>query len=172
MRVKVSKKLSLTKSLLTITFITVILHKTMSKHSTYADKLKDPRWQRLRLEILERDGFKCRWCYSEDKTLHVHHKYYISGREPWQYPPEAYLTLCLDCHDLMKADGALEYRDWEAFSGAISEDNGVGLELAHDFAQHFLQMKESCGLNNTECLTILNAFMFQKILAKSEEKSL
>ena len=28
--------------------------------SDYVEKLKDPRWQRKRLEIMQRDGFRCR----------------------------------------------------------------------------------------------------------------
>lgn len=65
---------------------------------TYSEKLKDPRWQRRRLEILERDGWKCRQCESEDRTLHVHHCYYIKGREPWEYAEELLFSLCENCH--------------------------------------------------------------------------
>jgi 5-methylcytosine-specific restriction endonuclease McrA len=64
----------------------------------YAEKLKDPRWQRKRLEIMERDGFSCLHCGEHEKTLHVHHSYYVSGREPWDYPGFALLTLCEPCH--------------------------------------------------------------------------
>ena len=28
----------------------------------YSEKLKDPRWQKKRLEILERDNFRCQYC--------------------------------------------------------------------------------------------------------------
>lgn len=70
----------------------------MSDKKTYSEKLKDPRWQRMRLKILERDLWKCRWCGAADKTLHVHHTYYERGKEPWEYPPESLLTLCEDCH--------------------------------------------------------------------------
>lgn len=31
-------------------------------------------------------------------SLHVHHKYYILGRLPWDYADEAFLTLCDSCH--------------------------------------------------------------------------
>lgn len=68
------------------------------RRSAYAEKLLDPRWQKLRLRVLERDGFTCRWCKAEDKTLNVHHLYYESGNEPWDYPLTAFLTLCRDCH--------------------------------------------------------------------------
>jgi len=66
---------------------------------TYAEKLRHPMWQRKRLEILERDRFKCSCCEKNDETLHVHHKIYESGKEPWEYPDENFETLCKDCHD-------------------------------------------------------------------------
>ena len=31
-------------------------------------------------------------------TLHVHHKYYIEDRNPWEYDENALITLCSDCH--------------------------------------------------------------------------
>jgi len=71
----------------------------MSK-TTYAEKLKDPRWQRKRLEIMSRDKFTCQDCDSTTETLHVHHRYYISKREPWDYPSFAYITNCEDCHNI------------------------------------------------------------------------
>lgn len=43
---------------------------------SYAFKLKDPRWQRKRLEILQRDNFTCQECYATDKELNVHHLIY------------------------------------------------------------------------------------------------
>lgn len=64
----------------------------------YAEKLKDPRWQKKRLEILNRDSFKCIVCLVDDKTLHVHHKTYVFGNDPWDYPNNNFETLCEDCH--------------------------------------------------------------------------
>lgn len=65
---------------------------------TYSQKLRDPRWQKKRLEIFERDGWKCFGCESKDKTLNVHHKYYVVGRDPWEYPDFCYVSLCDTCH--------------------------------------------------------------------------
>jgi len=65
----------------------------------YAEKFKDPRWQKKRLKILKRDKFTCQSCYDGDSTLHVHHRYYIKGRDPWDYPDEALVTLCEECHE-------------------------------------------------------------------------
>ena len=65
---------------------------------TYSEKLQDPRWQKKRLEIMSRDGFRCVNCLSETNTLTVHHFYYISGRMPWEYPAPSMATLCRKCH--------------------------------------------------------------------------
>ncbi len=72
--------------------------------STYAAKLRDPRWQRKRLMILERDGWACQSCFDKEKTLHVHHLYYERGNNPWDYPDSALLTLCEDCHAAESCD--------------------------------------------------------------------
>lgn len=70
------------------------------KKSQYLEKLRDPRWQKLRLEIFERDQWTCQSCYDTDSTLHVHHKYYIfDNRDPWDYPPSLLITLCEACHE-------------------------------------------------------------------------
>lgn len=66
---------------------------------TYLEKLKDPRWQKKRLEIFQRDFFACKMCKSTEHTLHVHHKYYESGKEPWEYRDEALVSLCEHCHE-------------------------------------------------------------------------
>jgi hypothetical protein len=70
------------------------------RRSAYADKLRDPRWQRRRLEIMQRDYWRCTKCRDKESTLHVHHRYYLRGTEPWEYPPDAFMTLCERCHTL------------------------------------------------------------------------
>lgn len=70
----------------------------MTKKSTYSELLRDPRWQKMRLEVLGRDGFSCQKCDDTTSTLHVHHTYYLRGNNPWEYPAESLLTLCDYCH--------------------------------------------------------------------------
>ena len=72
------------------------------KDKTYDDLLKDERWKETRERILERDGHKCVWC-GRKKGLQIHHKYYNrypdgSMAEPWDYPDDAFMTLCGGCH--------------------------------------------------------------------------
>lgn len=75
----------------------------MSKQN-YWEKLRDPRWQRKRLEVMERDDFSCRSCGSNEKTLNVHHKTYRKNAEPWDYEDENFVTYCEDCHGTMHSE--------------------------------------------------------------------
>lgn len=74
--------------------------------ASYQEKLTDPRWQKKRLEILERDGWKCRYCNDGKSTLHVHHILYISGNQPWEYKDSNFITLCEKCHKTDHKHGA------------------------------------------------------------------
>lgn len=65
---------------------------------TYAEKLRDPRWQRKRLEILNRDEFTCQLCGDTETTLHIHHKKYFKGKDPWNIDNKHLVTLCEHCH--------------------------------------------------------------------------
>ena len=70
----------------------------------YSEKLKDPGWQKLRLEVFERDEWTCQGCGDNESTLNVHHCYYESQKEPWEYPLKALTTLCDNCHNIEKND--------------------------------------------------------------------
>ena len=65
---------------------------------TYSEKLLDPQWQRKRLEVLNRDQFKCCLCSDAKTTLHIHHKTYEKGKLPWEYELDNFQTLCKYCH--------------------------------------------------------------------------
>lgn len=66
---------------------------------TYKEQLLHPNWQRKRLEILQRDEFRCQACMETENTLHVHHKRYVKGRMVWEYPGVELVTLCATCHE-------------------------------------------------------------------------
>ena len=69
------------------------------RRAEYLTKLKDPRWQRLRLEVMQRDGWTCRSCGDKTTTLNVHHLFYAKSGNPWDVPPSGLLTLCEPCHE-------------------------------------------------------------------------
>jgi hypothetical protein len=95
--------------------------------SDYAKKLLDPRWQKKRLGILNRDEWACRICNDKTKTLHVHHRVYIGSKEPWEVPDSALVTLCEDCHRDEGTEMSAQLEDlvraakWALFSGEIYE---------------------------------------------------
>jgi len=64
----------------------------------YSELLMHPKWQRKRLEIMQRDDFKCQLCKDEETTLNIHHKEYKNGNKPWEYENDNFITLCKDCH--------------------------------------------------------------------------
>jgi hypothetical protein len=74
------------------------LRKTEGPRSAYGEKLRDPRWQKLRLQVFGRDGFACQECADESSTLNVHHLWY-EGENPWDAPLQALVTLCENCHE-------------------------------------------------------------------------
>lgn len=68
---------------------------------TYQEQLKDPRWQKKRLEIMERDEWTCQMCGDTEATLTVHHKSYkFDGgfADIWDYDGGYLITLCETCH--------------------------------------------------------------------------
>lgn len=72
------------------------------ERKAFFDQYKDPRWQKKRLEILQRDNFTCIMCNDSESLLHVHHEEYIKNRKPWEYENDKLTTLCEDCHSLAK----------------------------------------------------------------------
>ena len=69
--------------------------------SKWSSAYRDSRWQKKRLEILNRDGFVCSECGAsgDGVLLHVHHLYYDQGVAPWECVDESMLTLCDECHE-------------------------------------------------------------------------
>ena len=65
---------------------------------TYSELLQDPRWQKKRLKLLEKNNWSCESCHTKDKTLQIHHTYYIKDGLPWEYPDESLKCLCQPCH--------------------------------------------------------------------------
>lgn len=66
---------------------------------SYQDKWKDPRWQKVRLKVLEAANWECQACGGKEQTLAVHHLVY-STPEPWDSPMEELECLCKDCHEI------------------------------------------------------------------------
>ena len=65
---------------------------------------------------MHRDDFTCVHCFDDTTPLHVHHKYYVQGRKPWNYPDWALETTCAECHSALhdiEESNQFGYSEWE-----------------------------------------------------------
>lgn len=85
---------------------------------TYAEQLKHPKWQKRRLEILNRARFECENCGDKDNTLHVHHRIYRKSAMAWDYSDEELAALCEACHEAETLARA-ELAEWLAFFDVV-----------------------------------------------------
>jgi uncharacterized protein YllA (UPF0747 family) len=110
----------------------------------YSEKLKDPRWQKKRLEILERDNWTCRSCGDKKTTLHVHHVIYLKGLSPWDYNKDCLLTLCESCHNFEHAYGDMAK---SALITSLSNKGFLAFDIIniakalHDLEPHAIKQK-------------------------------
>lgn len=122
----------------------------MSK--VYTDKLKDPRWQKKRLEIFDRDNWTCRICSDKKDSLHVHHKRYISGLNPWEYDDKLLLTVCETCHivieDAKKRKDLFNLNKVKAC--CISDDDGAVTFYRYDHNQPLIVIKRGSAILPTK----------------------
>lgn len=117
----------------------------MASQKTYADKLKDPRWQKKRLDILQRDGFKCRACGDVNLTLHVHHVRYESDCDPWDYESDDLITLCECCHEVWHIID--KHCDWAAASLVSQLYNELEYQSFSKFCERHNKEKINNDLN-------------------------
>lgn len=103
-------------------------------NKAYDKKLSDPRWQKKRLLIFQRDNFTCQnsKCGNNEIELQVHHLEYLGNLEPWEYSDDMLITLCAIYHEKERGREEIErqvlltlrmngflYDDLLAFSSAI-----------------------------------------------------
>lgn len=124
----------------------------------YLKKLKDPRWQKKRLEILQRDDWTCQICLDKESTLHVHHRDYIKNTDPWNYPDKFLCTLCETCHEseTLYMSEQISYLIQEAKLSFFSNDVWYLMMIAHHLQDKDLNWREfimevlewACRTNN------------------------
>lgn len=110
---------------------------------TYAEKLLDPRWQKRRLEIMQAARFECSSCGAADKTLHVHHKFYLKGFEPWDYDDDQLECLCVDCH-------AMEGKRMAKLAELLSLASGTDIETIIGYLAASLEIIENIDLKGLD----------------------
>lgn len=94
-------------------------------------------WQKKRLEILSRDKWTCCKCGSTESQLHVHHKTYDYGNDPWDYEDDNFTTLCSKCHSEVEYDKAL----FNAMVKYLLRNNETYYDLFGDLIQRYNRAK-------------------------------
>ena len=89
-------------------FMSNTTYKPFKAYVPYSEKLKMPAWQKRRLEVLQKDSWKCTICSNDKIELQVHHLDYLPGFDPWEYPDDMLKTLCIVCHDKERNRAQLE----------------------------------------------------------------
>lgn len=112
----------------------------MGERRTYAEKLRDPRWQKRRLEVLEAAGWKCSYCERSDGELQVHHLAYMRGRDPWDYPDTGLRSACVECH-------RREQEKLDELSSLIAGGVSIGRLLGYAMATAALRSGKSLSLS-------------------------
>lgn len=106
-------------------------------NKTQAKEYNSSLWRARCLQIICADGGKCCQCGRKepDVILQIHHKKYIPGRKPWEYPQEDLITLCKGCHA----------REHNLLPNAIPQ---YGWE--HEGMDDLEDIEETCQLCGTE----------------------
>lgn len=74
------------------------IKKLKTNSSDYQLLLANEKWKLKRKEILNEQGKKCAVCGCST-SLQIHHKYYKKNKLPWEYPNDAFVVLCKNCHE-------------------------------------------------------------------------
>jgi len=134
----------------------------MSKKS-YSEELKDPRWQKKRLEIMTRDNWTCQICGDKRDSLQVHHKEYISNKKPWEYSNLFLITLCETCHSIIENSkekhGKMDFKQMRTACFGSDNDNAFTIYRYKD-GQPLILLKRGQGIY----LSIDDIKLIRKIL--------
>jgi hypothetical protein len=49
---------------------------------------------------MQAHNFSCEICGDKESTLHIHHKQYLKGYEPWDYKIDQLSCVCETCHEI------------------------------------------------------------------------
>lgn len=97
-------------------------------------------WIRFRSEVIRLDGGVCLTCGrgpAEGAILHVHHKQYLPGHKPWEYPHQLCETMCRGCHaakhGIIPPKFAWEHIGWDDLGGLHGTCECCGTSIRYVF---------------------------------------
>jgi len=114
--------------------------------SKYGEKLNTDEWRSFSSGIRRRQGNFCNSCKRADIVLNVHHIFYESDREPWEYDDDEVIVLCAQCHHQIHEQlkkfrkfvfGKMTPQAFQVLNGALAVafEKYDGLVFAHALAE-------------------------------------
>lgn len=137
----------------------------MKQESAYSKALRDPRWQKRRLEAMEAAGWMCRQCGTDTQEMHVHHMLYIKGRKPWEYENRHLLALCADCHK----DTESAKRRFEETLSDYATSTGSASDVYDHLAGYLFARYEKSELPSGENAFFRNGFSHGRLCLSAEK---
>lgn len=124
------------------------------KPKTYAEKLRDPRWQKKRLEVFNHFKWKCEICHDSENELHAHHIAYKKNANPWSYNPWELACLCSNCHKLIhERKKANETSAWDELTCRIQRfeiDVDIDSQENFEYREYFWHTSNAYNRNMEE----------------------
>lgn len=112
----------------------------MGKKIEFKDQYKHPKWQKKRLEVLEREDYTCQDCGNTESTLHIHHGYYERDKMLWEYPSKTLWCLCEGCHSVWE-DVKRDFH-YEIGQLNLADCMGESKHLIHEIHRCVLMQQE------------------------------
>lgn len=140
----------------------------------YNEQLKSPKWQKKRLEVFNRDDFRCKCCNRNDLQLNVHHKIYITKLLAWEYSDNNYITLCGNCHEkLHLANKLLNNKVFLFSEKCINEcslcfDKNICFELSESLNFRYSNFNDFLFHNDFDKSDIYIFDQFNSIVSQNE----
>ncbi len=102
----------------------------------YKEEIKSLEWQKVSAEIKQRDQWTCQLCGCKNKQLHVHHRYYRQGLHYWDYPDNALITYCEECHKLVSVNDKKSKEEKDQFIRQAVDEALRDYLTPYEIAQH------------------------------------
>jgi len=127
-------------------------------------------WAAFRAEVIRLDGGACLSCGrgpADGVVLQVHHKQYIPGHSPWEYPHEYCETMCAGCHaakhGYIPPKFGWEHAGWDDLEDLVGTCECCGTAIRYVFLiQHpdwrTLEVGEIC-CDNLTSTQVASGFM-------------
>lgn len=138
------------------------------------DDYRSKNWAKFREDVFRLDGYACTICgktAADGAALQAHHKQYLTGRKPWEYPHNLCATVCKGCHaaehGIIAPRVGWVHEGWDDLGDLSGTCEYCGNEIRYVFLVHHpkwrtLEVGEICCDNLTSTTLASNHMESQR----------